>query len=253
MKIIFPSHPAFIRLLFVLAAAASCLTGAARAADVVGSGHVIRETRNVSGFHGVELSSSGDVIVTQGDTEGLVIEAEDNILPLIESKVEGDGILHLGFKNHAGSVETHKGVIYRLAVKTLDKMVVEGSGSIRAESLTADHLSTALPGSGEVTVNHLKTETATTSIEGSGKVKLAGEAHRQSVSIDGSGEYQGTKLRTEDASVEINGSGAGEVWASGSLSVTINGSGEVGYHGSPTVKKSINGSGEVRALGAKDE
>ncbi len=239
--------------ILALAAIFPGLSSVSAADTVVGSGHVISETRAVSGFHGVKLTGSGDVIVTQGDTEGLVVEAEDNILPLIETTVKGDGILHLGMKDHVGSVQTHKSVVYRLAVKTLDKAVVEGSGSVRAASLTADGLRIELPGSGEVSVDKLKAGTVTAEIDGSGNVKLAGEAHSQTVQIDGSGDYKAKDFKTDATAVEINGSGDARVWANETLKVDINGSGEVGYAGHPKLTKSVNGSGGVHGEGAKED
>lgn len=254
MKTIPSLRPSPVRSALARVTIALCLAGTASSAEaVVGSGHVISETRNVSGFHGVELGGSGDVVITQGDTEGLVIEAEDNLLPLIESQVDANGVLHLGFKSHSGRIESKKDVVYKLSVKALDKMMVAGSGSIHAASFAADRLDLILPGSGEIAVDHLKVTEAAISIEGSGTVKLAGEARRQKVGIDGSGNYEGKDFRTAEASVGINGSGECKVSPGASLAVEINGSGEVGYYGSPVVKKSVNGSGEVRALGAGND
>ena len=54
---------------------------------VVGSGKVVSETREVSGFTSVSVSGSGQAQITVGDSDSLVIEAEDNILPLIETSV----------------------------------------------------------------------------------------------------------------------------------------------------------------------
>ncbi len=223
------------------------------AAEVIGSGHVVSETRNVSGFHGVELSSSGDVIVTQGDTEGLVIEAEDNILPLLETTVDAKGVLRLGFKEHSGSVSFKKPLIFKLSVKTLDKVVLAGSGDLRAASLTTDKLSIELPGSGDVTIGHLKTDTLKADVTGSGDLTLAGEARAQKIVFAGSGDYEATDLQTDDTTLEINGSAESKVWTNKSLVVEINGSGEVAYRGTPKLKKSINGSGEVHPLAEKKE
>ena len=245
-------HAFSTRTAFALAAGVFCLAGVVSAETVVGSGHVISETRTVAGFHGVTLAGSGEVIVTQGDTEGLVIDAEDNLLPLIESTVGGDGVLHLGFKEHAGSIESKKEVVYKLAVKTLDRMEVAGSGNMHAATLSTEQIHLKLPGSGEIRVDSFHADGVTTELEGSGTVKLAGDARHQKVLLNGSGVYEAKDLKTDAASLEINGSGEGKVWANGSLDVEINGSGEVSYYGSPKVKKSVNGSGEVNALGAKN-
>ena len=247
MKNTLPFSTSPVRTLLALLSAVCGVAGLA-SAEVIGSGHVVSETRAVSGFHGVELQSSGDVVVTQGDTEGLVIDAEDNLLPLIDSTVGADGILRLGMKPHAGSVRFHKPVLFKLAVKTLDKMVVAGSGDIHTASLASGQLQIDLPGSGGVAVDHLKAETVRASIEGSGDVKLAGEARSQQVTIDGSGDYAAKDFKTDRTSLQIDGSGSGQVWADGALTVEINGSGDVGYRGAGKVQKSINGSGSVRPL-----
>lgn len=67
-------------------------------ARVVGSGKPASETRAVSGFHGVELAATGTLDITQGDKEELVAEADDNLLPLIETTVKSDGTLLIAFK-----------------------------------------------------------------------------------------------------------------------------------------------------------
>ena len=62
-----------------------------------GSGHVETETRQVSGFTGIDLAGSGEVTIEQGDAESLTIEADDNVLPALTSKVS-DSTLKLGKK-----------------------------------------------------------------------------------------------------------------------------------------------------------
>ena len=238
----------------VLALAAAFGFGQPAAALTIGSGHVIAETRNVSGFHALELEGDGSVIITQGSTEGLSVEAEDNILPLIRTEVDGKGVLHLGYKNqpHGESIETKKSPVFKVSAKMLDSFVLEGSGSISADTLTvADHgkFAAALPGSGKVTVDKLTAGSVKASVEGSGDIKLGGEANDQVVSIDGSGKYLAADLKTHTAKVQIDGSGDAKISASDDLKIEVNGSGDIGYYGNPKVQKSINGSGSVKALG----
>lgn len=239
------NHP--LRACLISATAALCSAGLA-SATVVGSGNVVSETRVVSGFHGFNLSGSGDVIVMQGDTEGLVIEAEDNILPLLESTVDKKGILHLGFKEHTGSVSTKKTAVFKLAAKTLDRMELEGSGNIQAASLSGKTLGISLPGSGHCSVDRLQAETLKVDIDGSGSLKLAGEAHSQAITFNGSGKYEGESFKTDETKLQINGSGDAKVWANASLTVEVNGSGDIAYKGSPKIKQSINGLGKVHPL-----
>ena len=197
---------------------------------IVGSGNVVTETRSVSGFHSVELASSGEVIITQGDAEGVVVEAEDNLLPIIETRVTEGGTLRLGLKTHE---ELH--YTKRLLVK----------------ALTSDKFKVTLAGSGNVNVGDLKADTVTVEIAGSGDVKLAGKATKQTVKVVGSGDYQAGALQTGAATVSVTGSGDCELAASDTLDISINGSGDVSYHGNPTVTKHVSGSGDIEALGTR--
>ena len=237
-------------LTLVLAVSACTLSATAY---TVGSGHLATETRNVSDFHAVELESDGDVIITQGSTEGLTVEAEGNSLPVIATSVDGKGTLHLGFKS-GESVQTTKRTTFKLSAKLIDSLALAGSGDIHADSLTVPNngkFTVEVPGSGNISVGTLTAGSVQASLDGSGDIKLGGEANNQTVSIDGSGKYETADLKTRAAKVDINGSGDAKVSASDDLKIEINGSGDVGYYGTPRVKKSINGSGDVKALGER--
>ena len=64
---------------------------------VNGSGNTASETRDVSGFTEVSLEVPSTLYIEQGDTESLTIEADDNVLELIETEVVGSR-LTLGIK-----------------------------------------------------------------------------------------------------------------------------------------------------------
>ena len=82
---------------------------------VSGSGQVASETRPVSGFTGIDLSGTGEVIIEQGETESLTIEADDNVLPVLTSEVE-DSVLRLDQKPRT-TVQTRNPIRYRVALK----------------------------------------------------------------------------------------------------------------------------------------
>src|SRR3712207_1838364 len=65
---------------------------------VNGSGNLISETRQVAGFSAVDLDGVGELNIQQGSTESLLIEGDDNIVPLITSTVR-NGRLVLDIKD----------------------------------------------------------------------------------------------------------------------------------------------------------
>ncbi len=219
--------------------------------SVVGSGNVVTEERAVSNFDQVALTGVGDLVITQGDQEALTIEAEDNLIPYIQTEVV-NGKLSIGFKseNRPLSIRNTKPITFNLAVKQLKGLTISGSGNAAAASLAAADLSFAISGSGNVRVDHLTSQNLKASLSGSGNIDLGGKADTETLTLSGSGNFEAGELETQSASVIISGSGAARVWANQTLDLRISGSGNVEYYGQPEVTQTISGSGRVRSLGS---
>ena len=192
---------------------------------VRGSGTVAAEARDAAGFSEVRVSGTGDVVIVvdRAAGESLKVEAEDNILPLLETTVRG-GVLHLGVK--AGeSISPTRPVVYRVTARELGRVEVTGSGTVRATGIDANRF--------------------VVDISGSGGVDVAGHTESLEIHISGSGSVDAAKLRARVASVAISGSGNAGVNASDHVDATISGSGSVRYAGDPKVQTRIAGSGAV--------
>jgi len=215
--------------------------------SVKGSGVLKSESRNVSGFSKVSLSVPGNAELIQGSSEGITIETDDNILPLIETVVEG-GALKIRFidKNTSVSTKTLKLVIN---AKTVEGLSVAGSGDVRAAKLQSTSLKTSIAGSGDVQITQLDTESLVVSIAGSGNFAAGGKARTIETKIAGSGDLKIGKLEANSVKVSIAGSGDATVWAKESLTISVAGSGDVKYFGDAKISQSVAGSGSVKRLG----
>ena len=241
------------RKTFALTALALFVLAASAPAKVVGSGRLATDTRPAAGAHGVELAAIGELTIVQaaGGSEELVVEAEDNLLPLIETSVGADGVLLIKF--HGSDIRPTKDIKYRLTVHTMDKITLSGSGDIRAARLSADRTALRLPGSGGIRIEHLETADLSVALSGSGEVKLAGgKTTRQTVDLSGSGTFSAARFQSDAANVSISGSGDAKVRARETLDVRIGGSGEVEYSGDPKLNQQITGSGSVSRHGSDD-
>jgi len=219
---------------------------------IEGSGHVGSESRDVSGFHSVSLSLSGELHISQTGEESLTITADDNLLEYIRAEVR-DGKLEIGLAREcpARSLRPTLTIRYELTVKDMDAVAVSGSANALAEELRSDAMAVAVSGSGNVVIRVLETERVDVAISGSGSVSLGGTAPVQSIAISGSGEYDGGDLRTQRAAVAVSGSGDATIWAEEKLDVGLSGSGSVEYYGAPEVERRVSGSGSLRSLGSK--
>ncbi len=216
---------------------------------VRGSGDVETETRSVSGFDQVSLNGQGELILEQGEQESLEIEAEDNIIAVIETEVRGD-TLHIGVKDNR-TLRPTEPIRFYLTMQEIAGLEISGSGNITADDVVSDRLTLRINGSGDIDIGSLTAESLSVEINGAGNVDVAGRATRQTIEISGSGNYRAGDLESEEVEVDVNGSGETAVWANQTLRVDISGSGDVSYYGRPTINQEINGSGNMNSLGAR--
>lgn len=236
---------------------------------VQGSGKIVTQSVDVRNFDSVSLEGSGNVYIEQGDSERLTIETDDNILPLLETRVSGRELI-LGMKPNQ-SIDPSKPIVYQLTVKDLNRVhlkgsgnlyispirsndmgvAVLGSGDVKIQGLNADSVSLDLFGSGNITIEDIAGNTATTDLKGSGDIKLNGKLDAQTISVSGSGNYLAGDLETNSADISIPGSADVTVWVNDTMQVSINGSGNVSYYGTPAIDQSGGGSGHLTPLGDK--
>lgn len=252
-----------------------------------GSGVLKVESRQVAGFSVLQLLLPAEVTITQGSAESFSITADDNLLSLMNARVE-DGKLIVDCDKDKG-FSTRNPIKIRLSVKALEGVTIKGSGVLIADELQSAKFTAAIFGSGDVQVKSLRS--ATTHIEingsgdvtvdrmeakaldvaihgsgeiklpsvkatsvaiavnGSGDVALAGSADRIDVDIAGSGDVHARDLVAREANVRIAASGDAEVHASEKLTARVAGSGEIRYAGAPTIiDRKVRGSGSIEAM-----
>jgi len=214
---------------------------------VTGSGSSKTETRAATGFHAIALGVDARLEIRQGSVEGLTITGDDNILPLVETVVDG-GVLKIRWARGDFST-TYKTLSIAVDAKTLDAITLGGSGSVHADKLAAPSLAAKLGGSGDMVIDRLDAKSATIAIAGSGQVTVAGRADTLDLTLAGSGDLTASKLEALRVQATVQGSARATVWAKDTLQATIAGSGEVAYYGSPQIRQTIAGSGSIRKAG----
>jgi hypothetical protein len=219
---------------------------------VRGSGNVITETRQVSGFSALRLDGAGRLVITQGTTENLEIQAEDNLIGELTSEVQ-DNTLVLGYQQQPWrkTILPTQPIIYNLTVTDLTKLTLNGAGDIDIRSLETGSLVIDINGAGQIDIKEIIADQLTVNFAGTGSVTVSGVVSDQVVILDGAGNYQAGDLQSRSTSIEINGLGNGTVYATETLAITINGGGSVGYYGSPRVTQEITGLGDIKNLGEK--
>jgi hypothetical protein len=227
-----------------------------------GNGMVNTETRNVGSFTSISSESFFDVFIIQDSIEQVMVEAESNLLPYIQTVVSGSTLI-LREQNHY-CLDTRLPVKITVRVKELEKIFLVGSGNIQGDSefvtssfeidltgsgnidleMNAQQVEVWLGGSGNINLGTTADDLQAT-ITGSGNINLWGDAIETVLTISGSGNINGYGLFQDNCYVTISGSGNVFVFVDKYLSVTISGSGSVFYRGSPQIQAHITGSGMV--------
>ncbi len=185
--------------------------------------NVTKESRNVSGFEEVELRGVGNLSIEQTGSESLSVEAEEDILPKLASKVVNNRLIIASKPNTA--IHTTRQINYSLTVKDLSALKVSGSANVEADGIDTDWLAVTLSGTGDV--------------------KIGGKADIQEINILGSGNYRAEDLESKVTRIDVKGTGAAVVNVSEELDAEISGIGSVEYIGDPNVKQDVNGLGRI--------
>jgi carbon monoxide dehydrogenase subunit G len=179
------------------------------------------EDRPVAEFRAIELETSATVRVDVGQPPSLHLSGDDNLLPLVETKVE-NGVLSVDLRE---SCRFRADLEIVVTTPSLERFVIEGSGDVEIQGLAAEDLKLA--------------------IEGSGAIHAHGKARNLTGSIEGSGSLSLVELAAENAELSIEGSGSMQVAVAEVLHYSIEGSGDIRYAGDPDLGGKIEGSGSV--------
>lgn len=205
-----------------------------------GEGPVVSQTLILDNFHSFELQGSETVILQQGEVQEVMVEAQQNIINLLETNVR-KGRWEIEFED---CVKRHEEVIIYITLPEVENITLSGSGLIQTDWLTTTDLELNLLGSGKIDAL-IDAEEIEAKVTGSGRIVMEGIANFAEFRITGSGNVDAYDLPLLDCEVNISGSGKVKTNCSGNLEVDISGSGDVYYRGNPTINSSISGSGKV--------
>ena len=245
---------------------AGCFTINLNSDAVVGNGEM--ETREITlenAVTGVSNQTSIDVIIDPDLSGKAVLDAESNLIDLVEVTQGSDGLVTVDIKQGV-SIMIRKSMTLRIPAMEGGRIEINGSGNISLASgtLTGGEFDVQIAGSGDIRLA-LDAQSISLSIDGSGDIELSassdmlnahsngsgeisisGEANQLDVNLNGSGDFSGFDFAVPNAKVTVSGSGNADVFVTGNLTGSIGGSGDITYDGNPqSVSISENGSGDA--------
>jgi hypothetical protein len=210
-----------------------------------GNGIIKTEERTVAPFKRVEASGAVKLMVSQGDLKPVRLEGDENILPYVEVKQDGDGI---EIKTREGyNISPSGDLIVYVTAPVYSSIDVSGASDIKGEGKISNPESLKLKASGagdiemEVDAPEISSE-----ISGSGSIRLKGQTRDLDIDLSGAGHAYCFDLLSENTKVDISGAGSAEVFASVKLTADVSGVGNVRYKGNaPDINQHVTGAGGV--------
>jgi len=189
---------------------------------VSGSGNVTSEKREVSGFHGVDVSGVFDVEIVAQKDFGVEIQADDNLLQYIKTEVD-DGVLEISATRKINS---------------------SGMLKVRISAPDIDNLETS--GVAKISLADLKNGGLKVDSSGASKMTLAGETDKLVIDVSGAAKIDAESLKSRAVTVDSSGASKIAVFATNSVRVKASGASKITYAGGATdVVSKTSGAGSV--------
>src|SRR5678809_595218 len=228
--------------LVILVFASGCREIAGR--RIRGSGHIITENRNETGFNNIDVSGAIDVYIRQDSTTSVKVEADDNTLEYIEVHTDGS-TLEIHTENNIRLRPTHKIKVYVSNPEYKD-LRVSGASSIHSENeiTSPDAVHVDINGASEGTLE-VNAPKVSVDLSGASNANIKGKTKDFEGGASGASEIRGFDLMTENADVNASGASHIEIYASVKITGEASGASSVNYKGNAQTSVEKSGASSV--------
>ncbi len=208
-----------------------------------GNGKEISTTRELSGFSEIYISGNFDINLVKGKPEGVMIETDENLAPLVDTRVNGDRLTISSDKK----LISMKKIKVTIHFNKLSEIDISGAALLKSDDLIESRdLTLNLGGAGVIDLK-LKVDNLNATLSGAGLVKLNGYASNSRISLSGAGGLEGYGLETDACTIDVSGIGGAKINVKNKLDANITGLGGIEYIGNPKeINKNVSGVGTIK-------
>ena len=206
------------------------------------------DTRNVSDFTGIEASGKFDITVVKGDTESLTIEADDDVLPYVRSKVkEGELCLYVK-KGIFRKIANSKSIKATIVMKNMKEVSLSDACKLTSNDLfTPKKFKGECSGTSSMSIN-VNAEKVSIECSDASLVDLKGSAVKIEIEMSGSSILRAEDFTARTADIETSGTSSVTINVTDVLKVEASKASQVYYKGSPVVKIESSGESKVKQI-----
>lgn len=204
------------------------------------------EIRTASGFHGINVSSSFDVYLSQGNNEAVAVSAasaSDRAKINVEVK---DGILVIGLDKSVKWNTGNKKLKAYISFKQIDKITVSGACDVIITGvLKSERLSVNQSGACDMK-GALDVEKMDVVLSGASDMNVSGKASRIKMELSGASDFKGFDFNTDVCDIDASGASDVKVTVNKELNAKASGASDIMFKGEGEVKtKKTSGAASV--------
>lgn len=177
---------------------------------VRGSGNLASDKRSVSGFTSIEAGGVFQIEVTAQKDFGVEVEADDNLLPMVRTEVDGS-VLRIDTDKRFKSSNP---IRLRISAPDIEKLDISGVAN--------------------VTLDNVRNSSLSIESSGASKIKVSGETARLNIDVGGATKVNTDDLKSVNAVIDASGASFVSVNVTGEIQSDVSGASRVVYSGTPT-------------------
>lgn len=189
---------------------------------VRGNGKIKSESRSVKEFYRIDAAGAYTIKVRVGETQSIRIKAEENLLPLIRTFVNGNTLVIENKKN----LSPRKELLIEITTNELTSIECSGANDIEVYGINTDKFQVDL--------------------SGAGSIELEGNADQFYADLSGAGSIDARSLIARKVFISVSGAASANVYAKEFLDASVSGVGSIDYYGDPkNTKTDVTGVGSI--------
>lgn len=217
---------------------ASCRPG------ITGSGKIIKETRQVAEFTSLNVSGSINVNLKMGANISVVIEADDNIMPKVISKISGN---NLSLKLQGVNSLTNATINVEVTVPTLSKITTSAAAKVSGTDIIINAEKIAFSASSASRIQ-VAVDAPTIIAGGSSaaNITLTGRTKNLTAESSSASNVNLFALHAENATASASSGAKISLFASVGINANASSAGNIRYKGGATsVVKNVSSAGSI--------
>ncbi|MEM0517083.1 head GIN domain-containing protein [Aequorivita flava] len=211
-----------------------------------GNGNVVTEERQVTAdFTEVRGSAGLEVYLTQGSENKIVVEADENLLPLIETEIN-DGKLHVKTSENIGRSKSKK---IHVTYTELNNIEASSGAEVKANSVVKSQNLTLRSSSGASLNAEVFTQNLMVKTSSGSDLEVSGKATSLNADASSGSELNAKKLLVVNCIAEASSGAEVTVNVQEKLETSASSGGEINYFGNPiSVNSNKSSSGSVNKM-----